>query len=205
MEAPRSRQRREGGTGREEILRAAKRLFMTRGFRAVSTREMAVAAGVTQPALYHHFGGKEDLYVAVLEEELSELSQAIRHAARLDAPGTARLAPMATRIARRAEYDLSLMFHDLRFEVSAATRHRIGIAFRDAMMTPMLVILHALAEEGSIAPLSELGLTESDAAMFILGMIRSLTDRGAANGEEPGRAPATVGAMTVRLVVHGLG
>ena len=62
------------GEGRQRILAVARSLFMTRGYRAVSTREIAEAVGVTQPALYHHFAGKEELYVAVLEEELAQQS-----------------------------------------------------------------------------------------------------------------------------------
>jgi AcrR family transcriptional regulator len=193
------------GDGRQKILAVAGSLFMTRGYRAVSTREIAEAVGVTQPALYHHFAGKEDLYVAVLEDELAQQSAAMWRAARLDTSGSDQLAALAAGIAERAEYDLSLMFHDLRFEVSGATRRRIGLAFRDAMMTPMAAILETLVEEGSIAPMAEPGFSQRDAAMFVLGVIRTLTDRGASRGPGLDRSAKVVGEMTVRLVLNGLG
>src|SRR5690349_3359337 len=43
------------------ILQAARQLFMAHGYRAVSTRQVAEAVGLTQPALYHHFATKEEL------------------------------------------------------------------------------------------------------------------------------------------------
>ncbi len=193
------------GEGRQRILAVARSLFMTRGYRAVSTREIAEAVGVTQPALYHHFAGKEELYVAVLEEELAQQSAAMWQAARLDTSGSERLAALAESIAVRAEYDLSLMFHDLRFEVSEVTRRRIGLAFRDAMMMPMAAILETLVEEGKIAPMAEPGFSQRDAAMFVLGVIRTLTDRGSSRGPEADRRPEDIGVTTVRLVLHGLG
>ncbi|MDQ3524945.1 MAG: TetR/AcrR family transcriptional regulator, partial [Chloroflexota bacterium] len=174
-------------------------------YRAVSTREIAEAVGVTQPALYHHFAGKEELYVAVLEEELAQQSAAMWQAARLDTSGSERLAALAESIAVRAEYDLSLMFHDLRFEVSEVTRRRIGLAFRDAMMMPMAAILETLVEEGKIAPMEEAELSQGDAVMYVLGVIRTLTDRGASRGSGSSRSATDIGAMTVRLVLHGLG
>ena len=52
---------------RERLLQEAERLFMAHGFAAVSTREICTAAGVKQPSLYHHFGSKEALYLAVVQ------------------------------------------------------------------------------------------------------------------------------------------
>jgi len=43
---------------RKVVLQAARRLFLEFGFHAVSTRQIAEACGLTQPALYHHFANK---------------------------------------------------------------------------------------------------------------------------------------------------
>jgi AcrR family transcriptional regulator len=50
------------------LLRQAARLFALRGYDAVSVREIVEAAGVTKPAVYYHFGNKEGLARAVLQE-----------------------------------------------------------------------------------------------------------------------------------------
>lgn len=50
----------------ERLLREGERLFMASGFAAISTRAICAAARVKQPSLYHHFGSKEGLYLAVI-------------------------------------------------------------------------------------------------------------------------------------------
>lgn len=192
-------------SSRAEILAVARRLFMTRGYRAVSTREIAEAVGITQPALYHHFGGKEALYVAVLEADLARQAETIREATRVDAPAPERLRRLAASIAAQAEHDLGQMFHDLRFEVSEPTRRRMGIAFRDAMMTPMADLVDALVDEGAIAPPEESGMARPEVAMFILSVIRMLKEASGGPSRGPGRAPDEIGDLTVRLVLHGAG
>ena len=51
---------------REEILEIAVGLLATRGYHGVSMDDIGAAAGVTGPALYHHFAGKEAMLAAAL-------------------------------------------------------------------------------------------------------------------------------------------
>ncbi|HEM1877482.1 TPA: helix-turn-helix transcriptional regulator, partial [Listeria monocytogenes] len=51
MEKKRTRAE-ELGITRRKILNTARDLFMEKGYRAVSTREIAKIANITQPALY---------------------------------------------------------------------------------------------------------------------------------------------------------
>ncbi|MCW78939.1 TetR family transcriptional regulator, partial [Listeria monocytogenes] len=67
MEKKRTRAE-ELGITRRKILDTARDLFMEKGYRAVSTREIAKIANITQPALYHHFEDKESLYIEVVRE-----------------------------------------------------------------------------------------------------------------------------------------
>ena len=61
---PESRVRRR--TRRDEILEIAVGLFASRGYHGVSMDDIGAAAGVTGPALYHHFAGKEAMLIAAL-------------------------------------------------------------------------------------------------------------------------------------------
>src|SRR3989440_1845804 len=73
---------------RDEILEIAVGLFATRGYHGVSMDDIGAAAGVTGPALYHHFAGKEAMLVAALapvSEGLLEGGRA-RVAAHVEAP-----------------------------------------------------------------------------------------------------------------------
>ena len=62
---------------RRALVAAARKLFAERGYAAVAAEEIVAAAGVTRGALYHHFGGKRDLFEAVYEEVEVELAQRI--------------------------------------------------------------------------------------------------------------------------------
>ncbi|MFC6294309.1 TetR/AcrR family transcriptional regulator [Lactiplantibacillus daoliensis] len=50
----------------QAILDAARKLFLKHGYAATSTRDIANAIGITQPALYHHFKDKEVIFLAVI-------------------------------------------------------------------------------------------------------------------------------------------
>lgn len=57
---------------RSAILAAAIRLFADRGFRGVTTRELAASLGVSEPVLYQHFPSKKELYTAIIEASKDE-------------------------------------------------------------------------------------------------------------------------------------
>jgi AcrR family transcriptional regulator len=58
---------------RKKIIDAAYTLFLTRGYHKTTMEEIAGVLGVTKPALYQYFPGKEDLYAAVAERGRQEL------------------------------------------------------------------------------------------------------------------------------------
>jgi TetR/AcrR family transcriptional regulator, cholesterol catabolism regulator len=53
---------------REELTRAAARLFAERGYQGTSLADLADAVGVQKPSLYHHIAGKEELLWDVAQE-----------------------------------------------------------------------------------------------------------------------------------------
>ena len=73
---------------RTRLLNAAVRVFDRKGYAAASVREVAELAGVTKPAMYYHFGSKEGLLLAILEQAKREVDSAMERA--LARTGTAR-------------------------------------------------------------------------------------------------------------------
>lgn len=65
---------------REQILDAARPLFMEGGLRGTRTREVAHAAGVNEALLYQHFASKEEMFheaiTAPLERTVARLAKA---------------------------------------------------------------------------------------------------------------------------------
>jgi AcrR family transcriptional regulator len=52
---------------REQILDAANALFAERAYDEVSIEDLASAAGVTRGLVHHYFGGRKEVYIALLE------------------------------------------------------------------------------------------------------------------------------------------
>ena len=69
---------------RAQLLDVARRMFGTAGYHQVSMDAVAREAGVTKPILYDHFPSKRDLYLALLDADLTTLHDRVRSA--LDAP-----------------------------------------------------------------------------------------------------------------------
>ncbi|MHB2022802.1 MAG: TetR/AcrR family transcriptional regulator [Mycobacteriales bacterium] len=62
---------------RRQILTAAQDVFVARGYHAAFMDEIADRAGVSKPVLYQHFPGKFELYLALLDEKINELQDAV--------------------------------------------------------------------------------------------------------------------------------
>lgn len=71
---PRSRAEMIEAT-RAKLLAAARRAFRQAGYAATSMDDFTAAAGLTRGALYHHFGGKQGLLAAVVEQIDGEMDQ----------------------------------------------------------------------------------------------------------------------------------
>jgi AcrR family transcriptional regulator len=73
--SPTQQERTEATT--TSLVAAARELFAEDGYAATSLDAVVAKAGVTKGALYHHFGGKRELFAAVFAAEQVRLSGAI--------------------------------------------------------------------------------------------------------------------------------
>ena len=61
---------------RQQILDVARELFLSRGYKGVSMKEVAEEVQVTSAALYYHFpDGKQDLFFSIIQKMLEEWTQ----------------------------------------------------------------------------------------------------------------------------------
>ncbi|MDP6341935.1 MAG: TetR/AcrR family transcriptional regulator [Alphaproteobacteria bacterium] len=72
--------RRRRGNRREVLLEAAAKRFMRNGFAAASMREIAADAGMQAGSIYYHFPSKTELLVAVHEEGMRRIRDAVTEA-----------------------------------------------------------------------------------------------------------------------------
>jgi AcrR family transcriptional regulator len=78
--APRRAPRLPRDARRLQLLRAAQDVFVAQGFHAAAMDDIADRAGVSKPVLYQHFPGKRELYLALLEQQVDELTDRVRQA-----------------------------------------------------------------------------------------------------------------------------
>ena len=67
MSTPTRYQRLTPAERRDQILDAANTLFAERGYEEVLVEDIARAAGVTRGLVHHYFGGRKEVYLALLE------------------------------------------------------------------------------------------------------------------------------------------
>ena len=75
---PRARKGGPAGPAKESILVAAAELFVSQGYAATSTREIADRVGIRQPSLFYHFSKKEDILRAIIDQAAAALIDQLR-------------------------------------------------------------------------------------------------------------------------------
>jgi AcrR family transcriptional regulator len=128
------------------ILRAAARAFGRQGFAATSMDDVAAEAGITRLIVYRHFGSKEELYRAVLDQVRQRLSAEFQAAVEHPDPATfpfrslidvARVDPDAIRLllvhaAREPQF--ADYAHDAHQRALALAESMVGDSIADATM-----------------------------------------------------------------------
>jgi AcrR family transcriptional regulator len=139
---------------KERVLAAADRLFMERGYKAVTLRDIAESLGIKHASLYYHApGGKEQLYIEVTERNLrahqSGLAQAL--AAASDNLHEA-LYGAAQWLITQPPMDLMRMTLSDLHEIAPAQAARLAILAQQSMLNPFRDVLDAAQTRGAIAP-----------------------------------------------------
>jgi TetR/AcrR family transcriptional regulator, cholesterol catabolism regulator len=147
---------RDDGNRRQDLLRAAARLFRHQGFAASSTRDIAAAAGMRSGSPFYHFENKAALLVAVMREGMESAVQ--RQTTAMQAAGRAGVsgARDCLRVLVRSHLEVLLgpdsdfipvMLYEWRSlsDTERADINRLKALYEDAWV-PVLKALHASGE-----------------------------------------------------------
>jgi AcrR family transcriptional regulator len=86
---PAGRIRRPGRAAvRRRLLDAAPAVFAEQGFAGASLDQVAEAAGLTKGAIYSNFASKDDLFFAMMKDQVMNRIEAVRTALAASSPGT---------------------------------------------------------------------------------------------------------------------
>ena len=102
--------------GRQCILEQAQQLFFAHGYHGVSIRDIVQACGLSNAALYYHFGSKRNLFVQVVKEYIASATRQLQQAGAGPGSCRERLARMADAYARfvlESRSEMQVMHRDL--------------------------------------------------------------------------------------------
>ncbi|HEX4790961.1 MAG TPA: TetR/AcrR family transcriptional regulator [Actinospica sp.] len=170
---------------RAEIMAAARRCFVRKGFHASSMQDVLAEAGVSTGAVYRYFPGKQDLILAIAEENLSEV-----------------VAAVGALVERRPRIGLGAVLADL-FELIAAKHEENGFAsvalmvWAESLHNPALAARIEDALRAASALLARTLNEQRESAAAGIGS----AGRGAASGASPTAVPAELAAERVAALV----
>lgn len=98
---------------RQALLKAAIKVFSQQGYAATRLEDIAEAAGVTRGAVYHHFGGKAELFAEIVENASQTGDRAVQRA--IQAGGT-----FLEVIQRILIYTVQMLHEDREYRASMA-------------------------------------------------------------------------------------
>jgi AcrR family transcriptional regulator len=147
--ATRVTRRDRAAANRAALLEAARRVFLAAGYHGASVDAVAGEAGFTTGAVYSQFGGKAELFLALLEQRIEERIGQIRSV--VDGSGVAaELTAVARQWAGVLRTDLDWTLLVIEFRVHAA---------RDPVLAARFAELHARLLRAVVQSLTEsLGL-----------------------------------------------
>jgi AcrR family transcriptional regulator len=121
---------------RAEILDAALRVFTERGYDSGTMRDIARRVGVTEPALYRHFSGKEELFLELLRSTAGRMRDEVFEM--LDALDPVRVRESIVRILADRREALLVYGPALRTVIVAAAHNQLFMeAYREEIALPM--------------------------------------------------------------------
>lgn len=150
----RSRQQERKEETRRELIDAAARVFARRGFHGASIEQIALEASYSTGAVYWHFKGKDDLFLAVYEAQASARArdiEAFGERAEGELPQRARA--YADQSMARLDSDPEFWILSLEFLIHAWRNPRLRGAFSDRVAWGRLVTERLLRENVGELPM----------------------------------------------------
>ncbi|MBP1039764.1 TetR/AcrR family transcriptional regulator [Vagococcus sp. BWB3-3] len=155
---------------RQAILAVASELFMSKGFKHTSTREIAERVQITQPNLYHHFKNKKDLYLAVITQLTDNVRDDLTVIVKSDLVLDQKLFKMIVLLIDKHPTNLFLMLNDMFVEMEPESHGQLYQIFKGTYSDNFAAVFN---QESNQKALRE-GVTVEDAARFVLYNVSSM-------------------------------
>ena len=160
--------------GRQCILDQAQQLFFAHGYHGVSIRDIVQACGLSNAALYYHFGSKQKLYVEVIRGFVASVVQPVQEAEAGSGSSRERLSRMVLAFARlssESQSELHMLLRDLT-ECEGEEIQQLIPELVEQILAPFAAVLEDGIAAGEIRPVDV-----HRVSLLLLGMLNSLAAR----------------------------
>jgi AcrR family transcriptional regulator len=160
--------------GRRCILDRAHQLFFAHGYHGVSIRDIVQACGLSNAALYYHFGNKQSLFVEVIKGFVGTVAQRLQDAGAGSGSCRERLARMAEAFAQfvcESQSELQTLLRDLAGLDGEEIQHLLP-EVHEQIPSLFAAVLEEGIAAGEVRPLDTGRISR-----LLLGMINSLAAR----------------------------
>lgn len=174
---------------RRRVLDAALEVFSERGYEASSMDQVAAHAGFTKGALYSNFSSKEELFLELMDQQVSKRVDTVAALQRFD-PLDARSLGKALTDAALADRQWQLLFLDYWARAVRDPAVRPGfVAHRRRLHDRLADTIGALLSDAGVST----GLTKSQLATLVLALSNGVAIEGLVDPD--GLPPDVVGAV----------
>ncbi len=160
--------------GRQCLLEQAQQLFFAHGYHGVSIRDIVQACGLSNAALYYHFGSKQNLYVEVIRAFVADVVQPVQAAEAGSGSSRERLTRMVLAFARfssESQSELHMLLRDLT-ECEGDEIQRLIPELIGQVLAPFATVLEDGVSAGEIR-----SVDVNRTSFLLLGMLNSLAAR----------------------------
>jgi AcrR family transcriptional regulator len=154
--SPRLSRAEQNDRNRALLFAAARRVFLAKGYHAATLEQIADEAGFSKGVVYSRFASKADMFLALLEDRISERAAQNADLAK-DLAGSGKFAALAdlAQQAERAAPGWRLLVTEFRLH-----------AARDPDLNRRYAVLHARAVEGISRALASISVRRSEDLRF---------------------------------------
>lgn len=132
---------------RARLIEAGASVFARRGFQAARIEEIAEQAGYSHGAVYSNFAGKEDLFLAVFEQYMSQRVEELSQAIETEGSFAERARAAADQWMRRFSEDRPTFLLHLEFMIHAARTPHLSEQLGQRMAALRLEIERRLVDQ----------------------------------------------------------
>jgi AcrR family transcriptional regulator len=160
--------------GRQCILEQAQQLFFAHGYHGASIRDIVQACGLSNAALYYHFGSKQNLYVEVIRGFVASVVQPVQEAEASSGSSRERLTRMVLAFSRfisESQSELHMLLRDLMECEGEEIQHLIP-EVTGQILAPFAEVLTDGIAAGEIR-----AVDVQHTSLLLLGMLNSLAAR----------------------------